>query len=84
MNELRKIGIEVLVISSDSDTRYNKVMRDLSGLGKQTPINWFSSEENFHHTFYFQDTVHIGTKLRIFFFINTLCFSKSTIRKLFY
>lgn len=45
--ELAKIGVDVLVISSDSDPRYNRVMRNLSRLGEKTQIDWFSSVEKF-------------------------------------
>lgn len=64
---MTKIGIEVLVISSDSDPRYNKAMRDLSKLGNKSKVDWFSSSEKFHHPFYMQDPTHIGTKMRNFF-----------------
>lgn len=64
--ELSKVGIKVLGISSDSDPRYNSAMRELSNLGCETDKNyeWFTSGIKTMPPFYFQDTVHIATKLR--------------------
>lgn len=59
---LNDLSIEVLTISSDSDTRYNSAMRRLSRLATNTP-NIIKNTR----PFYVQDTVHIGTKLRNFF-----------------
>lgn len=64
--QLAKINIKVLAISSDSDTKYNKAMRLLSKLGLKTDFVWFSSYENTNGPFYIQDTTHIATKLRNF------------------
>lgn len=75
VNELTEIGIKVLVISSDSDPRYNKAMRDLSGLGNKTQIDWFSSNRNLEGPFFVQDPTHIGTKMRNFF-LSTLYASR--------
>lgn len=68
-NELKKIGINVLTISSDSDPRYNAAMRALSklGYGQGVYAAWFSCDGEIFGPFFFQDTVHIGTKLRNFF-----------------
>lgn len=75
VDELAKIGINVLAISSDSDPRYNKAMRDLSGLGNKTQIDWFSSNDKIQRPFFFQDTTHVGTKMRNFF-LSTLYASR--------
>lgn len=68
-NELNKVGIVVLTISSDSDPRYNSAMRELSGLG-ESPYEfakWFSSNKNMSPPFSIQDMIHIITKMRNFF-----------------
>lgn len=67
-NELEKIGIKVLTISSDSDPRYNAAMRRLSKLGCDRGVYavWFSCAGKIIGPFYVQDTIHIGTKLRNF------------------
>lgn len=69
VNELKKVNIEVLSISSDSDPRYNGAMRISSMLGKTSNIfnaDWFCSglSELFKGPFTFQDVLHIITKLR--------------------
>lgn len=64
-SELKKVGIEVITIASDSDPKYNTAMRKLSKLGQKTKYNWFSSDIN-DGPFYIQDLVHIATKLRNF------------------
>lgn len=56
-NELNKVGIEVLTISSDSDPR-------------ECPYEfakWFSSNKNMSPPFSIQDMIHIITKMRNFF-----------------
>ncbi|XP_055308274.1 uncharacterized protein LOC129572356 [Sitodiplosis mosellana] len=63
-NELAKVGISVLTISSDSEPRYNAVMRDLSQLGVASSIKWFSCGKNILNPFYVQDIIHLITKLR--------------------
>lgn len=63
-NELAKVGITVLTISSDSEPRYNSAMRDLSRLGVASKIKWFSCGENISTPIYVQDVIHIITKLR--------------------
>lgn len=65
--ELAKIGIGVLTVSSDSDSKYNAAMRINSGLGRDS--NEYSMNGLFKcnpHSlpFYVQDYPHIGTKLR--------------------
>lgn len=66
VGELQKVGIKVLGISSDSDPRYNAAMRELSHLGCETDkkYKWFTCGIKMTPPFYFQDTVHIATKLR--------------------
>lgn len=64
--ELEKVKINVLTISSDSDTKYNKAMRMISGLGMKTIIDWFSIRENSNGPFCIQDLIHIATKMRNF------------------
>lgn len=63
-NELDKIGISVLTISSDSEPRYNSAMRELSQLGVKSNIKWFSCGENISTPIHVQDIIHIITKLR--------------------
>lgn len=73
VDQLAKLNINVVSISSDSDPKYNSAMRKNSGLGLSLtisanstgPINWFSCEK-LQPPFYVQDTTHIGTKLRNF------------------
>lgn len=68
---LKNVGINVLTIASDSDTRYNSAMRVNSMLGVKPEylsealknVNWFRSG-NASPPFYIQDPYHIGTKLR--------------------
>lgn len=64
--ELKKLGIMVMTWSSDSDPRYNSVMRGLSKLGTITNIKWFSCDINNSFPIFIQDTVHIITKMRNF------------------
>lgn len=68
-NELAKLKIKVLAISSDSDPRYNGAMRELStlGCGNSEHAEWFSCDHTRSMPYFFQDTVHIGTKMRNFF-----------------
>lgn len=69
--ELTKIGITVLSISSDSDTKFNAAMRKNTCLGNSS--NEFSMNgifmcgTKFEPPFYLQDFPHIGTKLRNLF-----------------
>lgn len=64
--ELKKVNITVLTISSDSDPKYNLAMRMLSELGLKTSVDWFSNKGNPDGPFYIQDVTHIATKLRNF------------------
>lgn len=74
VDELLKVNIEVLVISSDSDPRFNSAMRRNSTLGMQSDIfrgrEWFScgirSIIDAKTPIYIQDTIHVATKLRNF------------------
>lgn len=69
IQKLSDLNIRVLTISSDSDPKYNSAMRKLSHLGCQSNLflnyNWFSCGDT-KTTFYVQDTIHIGTKMRNF------------------
>lgn len=75
--QLAKVKIKVLTISSDSDPKYNKAMRLLSELGHKTKNIWFSMRGDRFGPFYIQDTVHVATKLRNFL-LRTL-YDKRTI-----
>lgn len=67
--KLRKVGIGVLNISTDSAPKNNAAMRKNSNLGKDSndPNHLFKSDRNFAPPFYSQDTLHILTKLRNLF-----------------
>lgn len=72
VNELKKLGIKTLTISSDSDPKYNSTMRQLSMLGEKSNIfpnvDWFSCAFDYRNCpLMIQDTIHIMTKLRNFF-----------------
>lgn len=69
--ELEKVGIKVLAISSDSDPKYNAAMRALSGIGYKTSNQSFSCRLDSGGPFYFQDMVHIATKMRNFLLRST-------------
>lgn len=62
---LNEHSIRVLSIASDSDPRYNSAMKANSMLGTKSDSlpDWFCSN-NFSPPFYFQDAVHIATKMR--------------------
>lgn len=64
--ELNKVGIKVLCIASDSDPKYNSAMRISSEIGQPTVFDYFSCRGDSNGPFYFQDTIHIATKLRNF------------------
>lgn len=64
--ELEKVGIKVLCIASDSDPKYNSAMRVLSKLGQPTIFDYFACCGEQNGPFYFQDIVHVATKLRNF------------------
>lgn len=67
-NKLRSFNIKIVSISSDSDPKYNSVMRQISGLGQNSnlfPAEWFCCRyDSNDDTVPIQDTVHIGTKER--------------------
>lgn len=67
IQELAKLDIKVLTIASDCDPKYSASMRNQSKLGGVCSElgEWFSCDE-YATTFYVQDFVHIGTKLRNF------------------
>lgn len=70
VKELKRLNINVLTISSDSDPRYNSAMRYLSKLGSSEnfmELHLFKCAyiEN-HWLFFVQDIIHIATKLRNF------------------
>lgn len=63
---LKKVGIMVLTISSDSDPRYNSAMRKLSMLGQSQAKfgEWFNCGIDENRSFFFvQDPIHVGVKL---------------------
>lgn len=64
--ELNKYGIQVIAIGSDSDTRFNSVMRQILQFDKNLNIPyWFNARFDTDRCYYpVQDMVHIGTKLR--------------------
>lgn len=69
IRELSMFGIKVLTISSDSDPRYNSAMRKCTSLGLKSHIfneeDWFCCGlSKLSDTVYFQDIVHLITKLR--------------------
>lgn len=67
-NELSKVNIKVLIISSDSDPKYNRAMRKMYELKfKSVQLNGSSNEmKNMCCPFFVQDPTHVGTKLRNF------------------
>lgn len=83
VNELRNIGIKVVSISSDSDTRYNSAMKELmlscKTDGSSVFPRWFHFDCSTAIYFPFQDTVHIGTKLRNKFLNGNMLFGRYTI-----
>lgn len=68
--ELKRLNINVLTVSSDSDPRYNSAMRQLSKLGNKNNFMrswWFSCGDILNRwAFFVQDIIHIATKLRNF------------------
>lgn len=69
VNELKKLNISVVTISSDSDPKYNAAMRLNSGIGHPSEIlkfNWFSCSSDLSGPFFIQDPTHIATKMRNF------------------
>lgn len=70
-DELKKKGITVATFASDSDPKFNAIIKTHLQLGwsKINNINfptWFNANVNSYSTKYIpiQDTVHIGTKMR--------------------
>lgn len=66
-DELRKKDIAVLTFASDSDPKFNAVMRDHLGLHRNGENNisfpeWFNCKTNTYYPI--QDPIHIGTKFR--------------------
>lgn len=59
-------GIRVLGFSTDGDTRMLKTMKNNINLPTNTK-NWFQAEISLYDPLYFQDVVHIGTKLKTVF-----------------
>lgn len=60
--ELKKIGITVLTVSSDSDPRYNAAMRLLSklgcGEGRDANVVWFSCNGSINGPFFIQVQIY--------------------------
>lgn len=81
--ELKKIGIRVSSISTDSDPRNNAAMKKLSRLGENSwpHITWFSCGVRIDNIdefppICFQDTPHISTKMRNLFTKTKNCHQK--------
>lgn len=68
VSELKKIGITVLTLSSDSDPKYNAAMRQIARIScVPNPIfnkNWFNCNPNLEGPVCIQDPLHILTKMR--------------------
>lgn len=83
--QLAEVDVKALTFASDSDPKFNSAMRSLAQLGYKTFIDWFSCCGFIDGPFFFQDIIHIATKLRNFFLrtiydIRTLPFGKLFIR----
>lgn len=65
--KLAEANVKELTFASDSDPKFNSAMRTLSQLGYKTFIDWFSCCGFLEGQFFFQDIIHIATKLRNFF-----------------
>lgn len=65
--QLAEVNVKALTFASDSDPKFNSAMRSLSQLGHKTIIDWFSCCGFIEGPFFFQDIIHIATKLRNFF-----------------
>lgn len=67
-NELKRVGIGVVTISSDSDPKYNAAMRKNANLGSDSSQlfhnNLFKCGNSIELPFYVQDHFHILTKMR--------------------
>lgn len=90
--KLKKIGITVTSISSDSDPRYNAAMKKISKLGQKsetwTNLPWLSCGDridsfNEYFPICLQDTPHILTKLRNLFTKTKNCPDKLPFGKFF-
>lgn len=90
--ELKKIGIIVSSISSDSDPRYNAAMKKISQLGNKSEswpnLSWFSCGDwiDCLDTFFavsFQDNDHTLTKIRNFLLKTKNCTQKLPFGKFF-
>lgn len=80
VKNLAEAGVEVLILSTDSDPKYNSSQRRALKLGEKCPL--FPDKDCFscgisEETIYGQDTEHIGTKLR-----NQILKTKEKPRKL--
>lgn len=64
VSELEKVGISVLTFGSDSEPRYNSVMREFSKLGTKSKSKWFACGDSISLPICVQDPTHIITKLR--------------------
>lgn len=80
VSELEQHGITVVTIASDSDSRYNSVMRINMNLGGNNPEypDWFNARSDLKYI-PIQDTVHIGTKMRNRILDHKLKFGKHII-----
>lgn len=74
VSKLKELDIQVLAFSSDSDTKYNRCMRNLSSLGIKSnyfnDCDWFyCGNKEFRHILpvYIQDVPHTAARLRTFF-----------------
>lgn len=84
MNELKKNNIKVVTFSSDSDPKFNLVMRQQLKLGEMSEQTsnypeWFNAKYFNLEYFPMQDPIHIGTKFRNRLLNNTLRFGKHII-----
>lgn len=78
--ELKKIGINVLTISSDSDPRYNAAMRLLSKLGcdggRGSNVAWFSCNGSMNGPFFIQVHIYSNFSYKSLFKIFCYLFEK--------
>lgn len=69
--ELKRLHIDVLTFSSDSDPKYNSAMRTMASLAVDSNVfgnaEWFNCGNREEPPFFVQDTPHIGTKCRNMF-----------------
>lgn len=79
--EMDKCNIKVVSIGTDSDPKYNSLMRKKLLLGQENEIElpqWFNTHLTATYI-PFQDTVHIGTKLRNRLLNQDLRFGKNIV-----